>query len=145
MNLFQGYRKPKKYIAAQGPMEHTSSDFWRMIWSEEIPTIVMLTAVVERAKIKCHQYWPREDGGVATYGRIFSIKLEDTDVYADFTVRTLTIIHKEELRSVRQYHFTAWPDHDVPKFATGLLSFIRRVNRDHGQKKGPIAVHCRQE
>ena len=42
-----------------------------------------------------------------------------------------------------QYHFTAWPDHDVPKFATGLLGFIERVNSDHGEKKEPIAVHCR--
>ena len=34
-----------------GPMENTLNDFWQMIWAEEIPTIVMLTALVERAKV----------------------------------------------------------------------------------------------
>ena len=56
---------------------------------------------------------------------------------------SFVVIQGEQKRTVHQYHFTAWPDHDVPKFATGLLGFIGRVNRDHAQDRGPIAVHCR--
>ena len=42
-----------------------------------------------------------------------------------------------------QYHFTSWPDHGVPKFATSLISFIRRVQKTHDKDKGiPLLVHC---
>ena len=42
-----------------------------------------------------------------------------------------------------QYHFVSWPDHGVPKFATSLLSFIRRVQKEHNKELGvPLLVHC---
>ena len=42
-----------------------------------------------------------------------------------------------------QYHFTSWPDHRVPKFATSLISFIRRVQKAHNKDEGvPLLVHC---
>ena len=43
---------------------------------------------------------------------------------------------------VTQYHFTAWPDHGVPKFATSLISFIRRVQKAHKKEEGALLVHC---
>ena len=46
---------------------------------------------------------------------------------------------------VTQFHFTAWPDHGVPDYATPILAFHRRVLREHKPKKGPIMVHCRSE
>jgi protein tyrosine phosphatase len=136
-----GHRKPNKYIAAQAPLEDTCCDFWRMIWAENVSTVVMLTALVEKAKIKCHQYWPSEDGGIAMYD-VFLVTLESTSVYTDFTVRTLTVVHEASRRLLFHYHFTAWPDHDVPKSVTGVLGFIARVNIDHEQRNGPILVHC---
>uniref|UniRef100_A0A8B9LHH0 Receptor-type tyrosine-protein phosphatase kappa n=1 Tax=Astyanax mexicanus TaxID=7994 RepID=A0A8B9LHH0_ASTMX len=47
-----------------------------------------------------------------------------------------------ELREVKQFHFTGWPDHGVPYHATGLLSFIRRVKMSNPPSAGPIVVHC---
>ena len=42
-----------------------------------------------------------------------------------------------------QYHFTSWPDHGVPKFATSLIAFIRRVQKGHNKDDGyPLLVHC---
>lgn len=44
---------------------------------------------------------------------------------------------------VTQYHYTAWPDHGVPQFATSLLSFVRKVQKTHDKSKGvPLLVHC---
>ena len=44
---------------------------------------------------------------------------------------------------VTQFHFTAWPDHGVPKFATSLISFIRKTQRVHNKESGvPLLVHC---
>ena len=42
-----------------------------------------------------------------------------------------------------QYHYTSWPDHGVPIIATSLLSFIRRVQKEHNKELGvPLLVHC---
>ena len=42
-----------------------------------------------------------------------------------------------------QYHFTSWPDHGVPRFATSLISFLRRVQKTHNKDSGvPLLVHC---
>ena len=42
-----------------------------------------------------------------------------------------------------QYHFTAWPDHGVPDYATPILAFHRRVRAQHHPSRGPMVVHCR--
>ena len=48
----------------------------------------------------------------------------------------------QELK-VTHYHFISWPDHGVPKFATSLLSFIRRVQKEHNKDEGKaLLVHC---
>lgn len=43
--------------------------------------------------------------------------------------------------SVVQYHFLGWPDHGVPKFATSLIEFIRRVRHGYRSDRA-ILVHC---
>ena len=45
--------------------------------------------------------------------------------------------------NVTQFHFTAWPDHGVPDYATTILAFHRRVKSQHDSAKGPLLVHCR--
>lgn len=47
------------------------------------------------------------------------------------------------MREVRQFHFTVWPDHGVPKYGTALLSFQKRIDKFHNRKShGPMVVHC---
>lgn len=48
-----------------------------------------------------------------------------------------------EIREIRQFHFTGWPDHGVPYHATGLLGFIKRVKSKTLTNAGPMVVHCR--
>ena len=43
---------------------------------------------------------------------------------------------------VKLFHFTAWPDHGVPDYATPILGFHRRVQSQHKPSKGPILIHC---
>jgi len=45
-------------------------------------------------------------------------------------------------REVKQYHFKAWPDKDVPDNAWCFVDFWRAVNT-HSMPSGPIIVHCR--
>ena len=65
-NYCDGYRKPNAYIATQGPLPETFADFWRMVWEQRSSTIVMLTRLEERSRIKCDQYWPTR--GTEAYG-----------------------------------------------------------------------------
>lgn len=43
-----------KYMisACAGPLPETGSDFWRMVWEENIRTIVMLTNTQEKGKVR---------------------------------------------------------------------------------------------
>ncbi|XP_060726737.1 receptor-type tyrosine-protein phosphatase S isoform X2 [Tachysurus vachellii] len=140
-NYIDGYRKQNAYIATQGPLPETFGDFWRMVWEQRAASIVMMTKLEEKSRIKCDQYWPSR--GTETYGLV-QVTLLDTMELATFCVRTLSL-HKSgcnERREVRQFQFTAWPDHGVPEYPTPFLAFLRRVKACNPPDAGPIIVHC---
>lgn len=39
------------YIATQGPIVNTVSDFWRMVWQEHSPIVVMITNIEEMNEV----------------------------------------------------------------------------------------------
>lgn len=41
----------RKYIATQGCLNSTVTDFWRMVWQARTQVIVMTTKEVERSKV----------------------------------------------------------------------------------------------
>ncbi|XP_041086563.1 receptor-type tyrosine-protein phosphatase S-like isoform X14 [Polyodon spathula] len=140
-NYIDGYRKQNAYIATQGPLPETFGDFWRMLWEQRAATVVMMTKLEEKSRIKCDQYWPGR--GTETYG-MTQVTLLDTTELATFCVRTFSL-HKNgssEKREVRQFQFTAWPDHGVPEYPTPFLAFLRRVKTCNPPDAGPIIVHC---
>ena len=49
----------------------------------------------------------------------------------------------ERALKVTQFHFTAWPDHGVPEYATPILAFHKKIKKHHKPSKGAILVHCR--
>ncbi|KAL1281179.1 hypothetical protein QQF64_015779, partial [Cirrhinus molitorella] len=140
-NYIDGYRKQNAYIATQGPLPETFSDFWRMVWEQRTASVVMMTKLEEKSRIKCDQYWPSR--GTDTYGTV-QVTLLDTMELATFCVRTFSL-HKSgcnERREVRQFQFTAWPDHGVPEYPTPFLAFLRRVKACNPPDAGPVVVHC---
>ncbi|XP_056606526.1 receptor-type tyrosine-protein phosphatase T isoform X10 [Triplophysa dalaica] len=139
-NYIDGYHRQRHYIATQGPMQETVRDFWRMIWQENSASIVMVTNLVEVGRVKCVRYWPDE---MEVYGDI-KVTLIETEPLAEYVIRTFTVQKKghHEIREIRQFHFTSWPDHGVPCYATGLLGFIRQVKFLNPPDAGPIVVHC---
>ncbi|XP_054624653.1 receptor-type tyrosine-protein phosphatase S-like isoform X7 [Dunckerocampus dactyliophorus] len=140
-NYIDGYRKQNAYIATQGPLAETFGDFWRMVWEQRAASVVMMTRLEEKSRIKCDQYWPSR--GTDTYGTI-QLTLLDTMELATFCVRTFSL-HKSgssERREVRQFQFTAWPDHGVPEYPTPFLNFLRRVKACNPPDAGPIIAHC---
>ncbi|XP_069934713.1 receptor-type tyrosine-protein phosphatase F isoform X7 [Oryctolagus cuniculus] len=140
-NYIDGYRKQNAYIATQGPLPETTGDFWRMVWEQRTATVVMMTRLEEKSRVKCDQYWPVR--GTETYGLI-QVTLLDTVELATYTVRTFAL-HKSgssEKRELRQFQFMAWPDHGVPEYPTPILAFLRRVKACNPLDAGPMVVHC---
>ncbi|KAM3914325.1 receptor-type tyrosine-protein phosphatase F isoform 7-T7 [Leptodactylus fuscus] len=140
-NYIDGYRKQNAYIATQGPLPETLSDFWRMVWEQRTTTIVMMTRLEEKSRVKCDQYWPSR--GTETYGMI-QVTLLDTVELATYTVRTFALYKNGscEKREIRQFQFMAWPDHGVPEYPTPILAFLRRVKACNPPDAGPMVVHC---
>ncbi|XP_017898453.1 PREDICTED: receptor-type tyrosine-protein phosphatase F isoform X9 [Capra hircus] len=140
-NYIDGYRKQNAYIATQGPLPETMGDFWRMVWEQRTATVVMMTRLEEKSRVKCDQYWPAR--GTETYGLI-QVTLLDTVELATYTVRTFALYKSgsSEKRELRQFQFMAWPDHGVPEYPTPILAFLRRVKACNPLDAGPMVVHC---
>ncbi|XP_054682698.1 receptor-type tyrosine-protein phosphatase eta isoform X6 [Grus americana] len=142
-NYMPGYNSKKAFIAAQGPLPNTIEDFWRMIWEKNIYSIVMLTKCVEQARTKCEQYWP--DNQSKNYGDIIVTKVSEIDL-PEWTIRDFTVekSNTTESHTVRQFHFTSWPDHGVPETTDLLINFRHLVHEYSSQNPidSPTLVHC---
>ncbi|KAJ8011079.1 hypothetical protein DPEC_G00054460 [Dallia pectoralis] len=139
-NYVDGYHRPNHYIATQGPMQETVFDFWRMVWQENTGAIVMVTNLVEVGRVKCCKYWPDD----TEIYRDIKVTLMETQLLSEYVIRTFAVEKRgaHEIREIRQFHFTGWPDHGVPYHATGLLGFIRRVKAKTLANAGPMVIHC---
>ncbi|XP_071757907.1 protein tyrosine phosphatase receptor type Db isoform X7 [Centroberyx gerrardi] len=140
-NYIDGYRRQNAYIATQGSLPETFCDFWRLVWEQHTANIIMMTKLEEKSRVKCDQYWPTR--GTETYGLI-QVTLLDTVELATYSVRTFALYKSgsNEKREVRQFQFTAWPDHGVPEHPTPFLAFLRRVKACNPPDAGPMVVHC---
>ncbi|XP_026562238.1 tyrosine-protein phosphatase non-receptor type 5 [Pseudonaja textilis] len=140
-NYIRGYRGEEKvYIATQGPIVNTVSDFWRMVWQEHSPIIVMITNIEEMNE-KCTEYWPEEqityEGIEITVNRIIQAD--------DYRLRLITLKNGEETRNLKHYWYTSWPDQKTPDQAPALLQLVQEVEEARNcaeEKNAPIIVHC---
>ncbi|KAM6327166.1 receptor-type tyrosine-protein phosphatase C isoform 2-T3 [Podargus strigoides] len=143
-SYIDGFKEPRKYIAAQGPKDETTDDFWRMIWEQKATIIVMVTRCEEGKRNKCAQYWPSMENGSATYGDII-VRINESKTCPDYVIQKLHITNGRERtagRDVTHIQFTSWPDHGVPEDPHLLLKLRRRVKALSNFFSGPIVVHC---
>ncbi|KAJ8040049.1 Receptor-type tyrosine-protein phosphatase alpha [Holothuria leucospilota] len=131
----------QSFIASQAPKANSVNDFWNMIWSEEVTTVVMLTNLIENGKDRCTKYWPNDEGCSQVFGTIV-VFWTSTTIFADFIVRKLQVSQGDALREVYQVHFTAWPDMDVPSERTPLMDCIQHTKKIHKHSHSPILTHC---
>uniref|UniRef100_A0A672MDP5 Receptor-type tyrosine-protein phosphatase kappa n=1 Tax=Sinocyclocheilus grahami TaxID=75366 RepID=A0A672MDP5_SINGR len=117
-NYVDGYHRPNHYIATQGKKQ----------------TLVSLLCV------KCCKYWPDD----TEIYRDMKVTLIETQLLSEYVIRTFAVEKRgaHEIREIRQFHFTGWPDHGVPYHATGLLGFVRRVKAKTPANAGPMVIHC---
>ncbi|XP_018397999.1 PREDICTED: LOW QUALITY PROTEIN: tyrosine-protein phosphatase non-receptor type 5-like [Cyphomyrmex costatus] len=137
-NYIRGYDgENARYIATQGPLANTIADFWKMIWTEKVPAIVMITRLYEASKPKCEAYFPFDVNNRLQAGS-FTVIVNYIDTRNGYTVRTMEIRHEGERRHLQHYWYDSWPDHAVPQTADALVSMAAEVNA----LPRPVVVHC---
>ncbi|XP_059280333.1 protein-tyrosine-phosphatase PTP1-like isoform X2 [Lycium ferocissimum] len=134
-----------RFIATQGPLAHTSEDFWEMIIQHRCPVIVMLTRLVDNYKtVKCGDYFQAEDGP-RTFGNICIVTKYITSSDTSLVLRTLEVNYIEsEEPPLRVLHiqYPEWPDHGVPRDTLAVREILKRTY-SVPLSLGPIVVHCR--
>lgn len=110
----------------------------------------MMTNVVENGRMKCHQYWEREESKQATYGHLLVIT-EKVELKENWTTSSLRIMNlkvkttkfsaknlnlklnarpqTEETRNVSHFHFTNWADNESPTSTGSLLALIKEIRK----------------
>ncbi|XP_055986886.1 tyrosine-protein phosphatase non-receptor type 5 [Sorex fumeus] len=140
-NYIRGYGGSEKvYIATQGPIVSTVADFWRMVWQEQTPIIVMITNIEEMNE-KCTEYWPEEQ---AAYDDV-EVTVRQVIHTEDYRLRLISLRSGTEERGLKHYWFTSWPDQKTPDRAPPLLHLVREVEeaaQQEGPRCAPIVVHC---
>lgn len=91
-NFVIGYKERKKFICAQGPMDSTVNDFWRMVYEQHLEIIIMLTNLEEYNKTKCAKYWPERISETVQFGDI-TVHFDSEQRYSDYLVRNLKVRH----------------------------------------------------
>ncbi|KAJ8040699.1 Receptor-type tyrosine-protein phosphatase epsilon [Holothuria leucospilota] len=131
------------FIAAQGPRnKYKASDFWRMIWQEQVKTIVMLTDS-NQAKPSA-AYWPEKVQTNETYGKLTVLGMESTS-YGTHTVRKIKVLQNDvdRIHTVQQIQLHVWPFRGVPEDISDLIAVIKKVKAlQEGDTAGPLLVHC---
>ncbi|XP_041475123.1 receptor-type tyrosine-protein phosphatase kappa-like isoform X2 [Lytechinus variegatus] len=139
--FIDGYKKENAFIATQGPNNTTLNDFWQMVYEQRTATIVMLTNLQENNKQKCTQYWPAP-GEPKRYGEL-EVFAREVKEEGSYVLRILDVGKPGRTsHRVSQYHYTIWPDMDVPESSQPLLDFRDIVKSSNPAGAGPIIVHC---
>ncbi len=50
--IFQGYKQQKAYIIAEGPMESTARNMWKVVYDRKCASIIMLSDLIENGKVR---------------------------------------------------------------------------------------------
>ena len=147
----------RHYIAAQGCMQSTMGDFWRMIWQEGCHIVLMITLETERGKNKCIRYWPESSEASMDVDSIsgrFSLTLLSDDDLGHYGLRTLQVTFKPKSRTaypeppqpriVHQFYYKSWQDHSIPEQPLDVISLKETIDSHWKQfdPPGPALVHC---
>jgi protein-tyrosine phosphatase len=115
-----------------------------MTWESQSSLIIMLTTIVERGRVKCHQYWPNL-GETAEFGRLSVTCVKDDSSAGSFAFRDFVVqeMDTNEIRHITQMAYLSWPDHGVPESNEEFVDFVEKVRTcRQGYSLCPTVVHC---
>lgn len=139
------------YIATQGPLRDTRTDFWKMVLQQRPCAIVMLTNFVERDIDKCSKYFAEPEGLKKLFDSLVVKTVSQQHLSEDLKKRMLLVYDKKNSNSssgngtltIPHYHYTEWSDHGVPTSPETLLKLVVELHEVQRESSGgPILVHC---
>ncbi|XP_071139564.1 receptor-type tyrosine-protein phosphatase mu-like isoform X15 [Mytilus edulis] len=139
------FRNKYCFIATEMPQCSTIVDFCRMIFQEEVRTIVMLDNDTSGITVNEH-YWP-EANQTMEMGP-FSINVTEVKEHNDYTLRSLNfkfaVDDQKGTYKVNQFHYKRWSEGKVtPVSVESFVDFINAVTEWQSDSvKHPIIVHC---
>ncbi|XP_067678494.1 uncharacterized protein [Haliotis asinina] len=146
-SFVSGVDAPNKFVASQGPMNKTVSDFWLMIFQLRSSKIVMLNNA-EEGRGKGVRYWPEHGSGADRHGNI-EIECSSEETLVSCTMRTFKICKilqcgskASRTRIVKHFQFAFWPDRGIPADVASLVAFCFKVRNTPTHGQGPTIVHC---
>uniref|UniRef100_UPI00398EA916 tyrosine-protein phosphatase non-receptor type 22-like isoform X2 n=1 Tax=Pristiophorus japonicus TaxID=55135 RepID=UPI00398EA916 len=140
-SFIKGVYGPHAYIATQGPLPHTVTDFWRMLWEYNVLVVVMACREFEMGRKKCERYWSNLGEDPYCDGP-FYVTCEEEEVKPEYVIRTLKVRFQNICRTVYQLHYVNWPDHDIPSSLDPILEMIKDMRHYQPDDNIPICVHC---
>ncbi|XP_071114657.1 receptor-type tyrosine-protein phosphatase eta-like [Haliotis cracherodii] len=141
-NYIPGYTSPREYIASQGPLSQTTVDFWRMIWEQKVPLMVMLTGLMEGGVRKLDMYWPEEMNAPKQYGDLV-VELINMSALSKFTIMIFNMTLGNDTRTVKHFFLPGWHDYNANLDEGDVIDFARYVRAElKPTDEGPMLVHC---
>ncbi|XP_045165297.2 tyrosine-protein phosphatase non-receptor type 12-like isoform X1 [Mercenaria mercenaria] len=144
-NFIEDQYGARCYIASQGPVPNTVYDFWRMAIQYKVKVIAMACRLVEMGKRKCEQYWPDEVNETAEYKDVVVTLVSQEDLADHLTKRVLKASRPGySALTVTQFHYTGWPDHDIPNDFDVILEMMAEMReiKSKDSEKAPMVIHC---
>jgi protein tyrosine phosphatase len=133
-----GYDRSKTYICCQGPKFYTIKDFWRLIWQEEIETIVMATNFIENKKRMCAEYWPQKLNTLFECGEM-TIKLVQQENYEYHDVRIFEVYYMQHCRRIK--HLQLRWDSDTTLYPNVVVPVVKYIRQITENSVVPILIH----
>ncbi|XP_043932098.1 tyrosine-protein phosphatase non-receptor type 22 [Protopterus annectens] len=112
-----------------------------MIWEYDILIIVMACREIEMGRKKCEKYWSNL-GEEPFCTDCFSVSCESEDNKGEYILRTLKVSFYKDTRTLYQFHYMNWPDHDVPEAIDPILEMIWEVRSLQDNESAPLCIHC---
>ena len=147
-NFVEVKRAGRRYVMTQGPLSHTSEQFWHMAWQTETPGIVMLNKILERNSEKCHPYYPNSQGSLLKFGR-FKISCVSRECKYDYILSKLRVENLEidddsNMRFLTHFQYKTWPDFGVPASRAAFLTFLYSIRATGilDDSRAPPIIHC---
>ena len=104
--FIDSHRRYNHYIVTQSPLHTTVIDFWKLVYDQDVHTIIMMEPMTYDDDT-CAEYWPEDH--MKQFKPFF---VESMDVYQqeNITIRNLKLVcmnSPKDVRHIRQFQFNA--------------------------------------
>ncbi|QPG73693.1 hypothetical protein FOA43_001006 [Brettanomyces nanus] len=140
-----------RYVATQGPISSTVSDFWKMcdyVCKKRI-VIVMLTPLIEKQREKCCKYWSCQNFSIvdsvtgcrAIQLDFISQRYDDRGHFKVTKWKMYKPDRPAEVKDVFHFYYDKWEDFSRPSSYEHVIELSQQVAKVRDAQE-PVIVHC---